>query len=686
MATDTRLVYNGFGYGSGSSEGFSQVRINRFTHTVDASPDKPGRGVTRHTIEGTAIMRAISGGNIDARINAIRAKFLRNGMPLHIYTVDGGTEYDIVDIEGDDKSGPYPSFSVDEIIGSNGCATVSWAFEWFTTDDDGDLGSVREFVCNASFEVDAVGMTTMTRRGYITVTKNTTGLTDGEASYPTPEAAPGLETPPAYGYTSAYDRKDVILDYPIVGTTSTKTDYKYPEQYRRLAAGNLYPGFRRVKQQFATDESRSRMVFEVVDQEYPRGMPGPARVADVSFSFERQINGDGDAGPIGLKVFRCAVSGPTSVAPVDLLGICVRLSQNRINYSRVSHDGSVEKADFITRIAMHERNLLNENTIEFEVVAKAFSEIGSTIGGSGTTVTQRGTPYAPGGMLKSILTALALQPVDKTNADNGTAIEFTFTATSMPDAFGDYGIYRIAPSWYDPEAAAAGNTWDTTKVMEAADKENCTYVFPDPIFATAFESEELQTHMGADNAKQRKSISSSGAVNAFPYFKVQSRVRRVIDPHISAVPSQSKSGGTLSFQHRKPTVIVHEISEGVRMNMAPNREDLMYDTPANAVVLHQDFRETGGVSDMVDNRAIAAVYERVYELTDGGGSTYKEFYNGGTGSAFRQAWPNKTGDDANISGSQSAGDIPLPKLAAIRDVQSGDEQFVNPLGSGEDFA
>lgn len=663
MSSNVSLSYGGFST-------FSQVRIGRFEHLTDASAEKPSRGITKHIIEGDAIITAAPGVTIEQRIATVSNLLSKNGLALivRITEQDGTTNHDIVNIEGDDRTGPIPSARIVEIIGT-GTALVQFSFEWNATYATGaTLSIVKEFVMQARFTIDTIGNTTLTRTGYIVLNKSSGSVLD-PPSFPTRPATASAATAPAYGYSSVATHRDKVADYPKppAGTPTNA----FPEEYRRLVAGNLFPGFRREGQEFGTDETRTRMVFTVTDKEYPRGMPAPVRSADVNFEYERSIGG-GEKNAIGTKRFIATLSGGPQASPVDLLVVAIRLSQNRIFFSTQTVGGVTYKPDLITRIAVRELDMLNSNTIQFEVEAQGNSILAAAFGAG--TVPQ-GTPFKSGGLLINLLSDLSIAPA------GGAAITFTFSPTSYPDAFGNFGAYRVTPNWYDPELTEDQKVWNTTVVLAAAEKESVVYEFPvaffDAVINTAADSQRV--HLGKDNSKTRKDVASaSGPDN--PYLSLSSMERHAVASHMCVIPSQDLAAADQAFQIRKPLTVVTQHMEATRMNAAPERS--LLPMPANAVIVEEDFPVHGGVADTANNRIMAAVFTRTFVIMDPGGTDANTFFNKVSGSnTYRQAWPGRSTVTADV------GTLKLPYLAT-RDLDAfgnpntvGDEKFETTLGN-----
>lgn len=684
-ATSVSLSYNGF-------SSFKNVRITRFEHVPDTSPERAGRGVTRHIMEGDAIVQFSGSGSesIQTKMATLAASLNRQGRTLTLTTVDtGGASHAIVNVESDDKTGPYPTVRVTEIVGANNCALVQFAFEWYRTYQSGsDLSIVREFVCVCNFDIDAVGNTTMTLNGHITLVKSSASTPTSVEGAPPTSAKPSVSGTYPYGYASTWSRKDAVPDWPYTDAGTDPTS-AFPEQYRRLVAGNLYPGFRRVAQQYATDESRTRMVFRVVHQEFSRGLPAPCRIADINYTYERAIaGGDGDMSMLGRKTFSCTAIGPSNVSPTDLLILAMRLSQQRIYWSRTALAGSGDLVgpDIIRRIMVSEVDMANQNAIHFEVEAAGTADITAGTSASGTTDVQTGKPHLTPGLLSDILGTLSVTPINYDAGEtDGTLVTFTFAAAKQPDAYGNFGVYRIVPSWYDPELAQASKNWDTTQVLKSADKAEAVYIFPDAVFdshySAAFVSDSQAVPLGKDNAKTRKDDAASRNGDGAPYLHVAAIERRTTDTGLVHCPSQSPTGSDLLFQIRKPMVVVHQRATMIRLNKSPSREFLTRDP--NSMVVYEDFVTHAGKSDAVNNRMMGATHERIYVVYDDGSASGTTFYTNGD---YRQAWPNNLGDNSNLTtgDSQAQGDVQIPKLAT-RDPKDGDPSFKFEFGSPEDW-
>lgn len=659
MPSSVFLSYNGF-------SGFQHVRVARMEHLPDASPEKGSRGVTRHRIEGDAIIKGTGSNLLSTVLPDLTARLNRNGMPLLIKVIGpsgGSSDHVIVDVaEGDDRTGPYPEVRIVEIVGTD-TAIVQWSFEWFRiySQSGGPLARVREFVMQASFTVDEIGMTRIDKRGYITLAKSGSNPTTPPSLAPASSLG-ALATPPPTGYQNAVSTRDRIVDYQNVATGGNDPTAAYPDEYRRLVCGYLLPGFRRTEQRYMVDESRTTMAFQIVEQEFARGLPSPARRARVDFSFERQILADtGDNNAMGIKRFTAEIEGHNGTSPADLLALAVRLSQNRIVWATTA----TANADMIRRMAVHEIDMTNRNAIALEIEAMASSTINLQNPADNTP-----TAFASNttNMLKDILSAISLAPTG-----GGETISFTFTQATQPDAYGQFGVYRITPAWYDPELAVANRNWNTARIIAASEKQDAVYEFPQAVF-TSIVMDAVKHHVGRDRKKLRKDQT----VPANPYLTLKSAEVYESVTNAIVAPSCDLTGADKVFQIGKPTVVVRQRVAATRMNAAPEREFLA--RGSQGVTIDESFRVHGGMADVNGNRIMAAVFERTYRCRDGGGASSNGFSTVTSGgNSYRQFWPQSSGEDS--------GYIALPKLAT-RDsaTVAGDELFRTNVGTAEAYA
>lgn len=602
----TTVTYNGVV--------LQQVRITDYRVVNSASQENPNSSVLHHTISGEAIVYeyAVPGqptgqmSSNDAFRRSIHGRLNTNGGKGNLANTATGLRIEIVDSIGSftmfdnidpntvfrcEMGGPFFRSSISQITGTN-ALLVNFTAEWSQTYDvNGDplnFNNVRAFTYTATFNIDETGRTTLTKQGSIMLRRQNDYVPQVMTYPPAPNGSA-----PNYSTDNTVIRKDIIPEF----LTTAGNTYQMPDQLRRWVAGNLPRGFRRVKQEFVCDESRSRMLFNIVDEEYFRGLPAPAKVGNCQYTFERGIE-DGNA--IGVKHFIASVKGDSNVTPGALLNLCIRLSQNRINY----------KTDLITKIRVTEENMLSENAITYEVMAKATSiqNYDASGGEEGeTSATPVPIPDQKSLFLRNILSAIQLA--------NGAYFEFV--EAQAPDAYGYCRLYRITPGQFNAQyvnADAAGFTGSTIRLRDS-EVESAVYLFPDSTF-DAFEGQAqdsrfryLGTTIDQTKAGPNKDDLKRGSnPNLNPTYNPSSTQKRSVITGLVDCPAVCFQSASKVFQVHTPVVIIEETVEGSRPNEAPNR---MYnDMPSRSMVSREGFAITGGRPDLNGNNVMSAQYSR----------------------------------------------------------------------------
>lgn len=383
----------------------------------------------------------------------------------------------------DIQFGPYLKMGATQVIGTN-AVVIRFTMNW-TMFQDKTLASaspISYFYVRAQFSVDETGATTIRKSGSLEVGSPavTLGAVNKNGAYPNlPSFAAqepqdtagspnsvgrGTQNPTLPGPTGDAWRNDIVVDKQPVG--NYERNYTHPDYWRLWVAGNLYPGFRRVAQEYAVDESGRRLIFDIMDKEFHRGLPAPAKVGNCQYTFERSIDDKNQA--IGIKHFIASVKGDKNVTPGALLALCVRLSQNRIDYAN----------DLIVKARVTEENMLTENSITFEVAAKATSQQGYSTGTtSGSSSAGSSTLLPPGQMLKNILSDITIP-----NGQGGVQV-FRFVPAEMPFEYGVSGIIRMVTDPYDQNGRT---TAASTAQFESGNSDGsfagATYYFTDAIY------------------------------------------------------------------------------------------------------------------------------------------------------------------------------------------------------------
>ena len=598
--SETTIRYNGVN--------LRQVRIVEYRIDSAADHGNPSSSMLMHTVTGEALVFAEPGDYSTSNQNFAQQMIQRLNQPrreLRIRIVDETNKaFDIVNtIPGpgnlnprvqDEMGGPFFRASMVQITGTNAVVvnfTAEFALASFSAN------KIKNFYCRADFSIDEMGHTTIRKTGSLHIVSTPGAVAPVIAGTAIDRAgSPNHATfQNPYPGGDAY-RTDVVVDF----ITSSGIGGDGADFYRRFVSGNLYRGFRRVRQEYAVDESRTRLLFDITDQEFARGLPAPARVGDCTYTFERSLQ---DTHVIGVKHFIASVKGDRNVTPGALLTLCIRLSQNRIDY----------KNDLITSIRVTEQNMLSENAITFEVAAKATS---TQVFQASASDTDDDTP-SPAGTSTLISSSLFLKNIlgsIKTEGGN-----FDFVPAFQPDAYGSALIVRMTPSAYDHANIVNPNSPDmllpTTFQLDG--QNPVVYQFPRGTF-DAFnqqqQSDQINNYIPASNTKVETGPNKGDLakkVDAAPrVLQSNGNRREVVHTGCIRVPSVSGSGGDAIFQLTPPYVEVVETQNSATMNEAPQRVIEERRSNTGSFLTSYSFGGSSGAPDLNGNRILTAKFDR----------------------------------------------------------------------------
>jgi hypothetical protein len=648
MPSETKVTYNGVV--------LDQVRIHEYSMENSATADNPAVAPYTHSIRGEALVMNVEGGG---RSNANFIKTMRGLLnqprkPLEIKIDDGANPPNPVYLAqlagADERGGPFFRANVTEITGTNSLL-VNFSAEW--TQNFSSLGvplevsqqnpnpnQVRSFYTTAQFTVDQTGKTTIRKTGSLQL-KFKEKFDQSQVNI-MPKAFDRTGIPDTaqfsgggYGIGDG-KRNDVIVDWLV----SNNVNNDQADYFRRAVAGNMYRGFRRVRQEYAIDESRCRLLFDITDEEFFRGLPAPAKVGDCNYAFRRAIGEDGAA--MGQKMFSAEIEGDKYVSPGALLTLAIRLSQNRIDYQN----------DLITEIKVAEVGMLSKNAISFEVMALATSIQNYTPDSEAASL----VPNQKSLLLKNILSPIVL-------ADNQV---FKFQEAYMPDAYGASRIVRVSTGAYD--ALADQQTYfstDPTSIV-LAEQDPVIYVFPDATFdayAPQIDAGEgkfryiqpldVRVKSGPNKGDLEK---NSDRNREEPTINEKSGAKYTVHTGIIECPGIGFDSPTLVFQIGAPRVEQTRFSDGSRKNKAPKNQ--IGDLPVNSQVSRRSMSVTAGHLDVNGNRVYSAGYDEtictrfIGDLASGTGISTSD-------PNFKKVEETVNGQTVNLL-AWTAGDLPLP--------------------------
>ena len=613
----TQVTYNGFT--------MNQVHITDYSVTTEATANTPGRTMQRHRMSGEAIINAatIDRGAL-AATSPTSLRFQKELMtklnmprrPLVIEIDMDGTilnRWTVIDtlLTPDESSGPFFSANITTITGTSTLMiqfVAEWSYHGASVEN-----MVKSFYMNATFSIDDVGATTIRKTGMLEMVSNRYFSSTGAKPANAPLDRAGTSNTATLQNTQggvvsgpAGDgiRSDVVVDFVDSGFVVSGSIPDQVDYYRRWIAGNLYKGFRRVRQEFAVDESRNRLMFDVTDQEFFRGLPAPARVGNCQYTFERGLDEDK---AIGIKHFVASVKGDKDVPPSSLLTLCVRLSQNRIDY----------KNDLIVKIRVTEENMLSENAITYEVAAKATSNqaFSPSSGTEGGGLASQFPPMAEA--LKNILSTIPFAPDAQGNAQ-----KFVFVPSRMPDAYGRSLIARVSVGGFSPETAYSDYTTPTT--LQWLEQNPVVYEFPDSVYDAIVGQQQggeladprfryvnptdpaVKTGPNqGDMEKTRDDPNPSYFTKGHSSVRVHTGIINV-QPVCAASPAKQ-------FQITAPHIEQRDEISGAKKNEPPQR--LFNDKPTRSVVSTMDYNVSSGHADLNGNRILVSNMTREMCIT-----------------------------------------------------------------------
>ena len=643
----------------GSFALISDVRIIEYSVNNRATKDNPNLRGLESRIEIEAIYRATDLNDLSSFqaymadyglsfAEVQRKKHFISSKSLALYIIIDPNEakndapnHVIVDTRGDYiqsiQNGPFVKSTVTQIAGTT-TLLLRMTIEWTASPgpDPYSSSGILSFYTRATFSIDETGSTTIRRTGMLE-----TSRWHKEAHPPLPLPQPGFPNNPEDKAGSRNDvqrpnpnplapapqgdswRNDVVLDQI---TDKTAREYiLHADFLRNFVAGNLYPGFRRIAQEYAVDESGYRLLFDITDRDFHRSLPAPARVGNCHYTFERSIDDKNQA--LGIKHFIASVKGDRDVTIGDLLTLCIRLSQNRIDYVN----------DLIIKARITEENMLTENSITFEVAAKATSGQLFTPAANGNSSSAGTSTLVNYNHLKNILSTIPMP-----NGVSGAPQSFQFVPAEMPSAYGVSNIIRVVTSPYIPAGGAIAFNpaeKDASTIQPKEKTLGATYIFTNAHFDRFFDAETTpeaderfrysdwrtrnpnvptgpnkgDAQAGATKKKDPGPNGSTASTETKPNdiesaYASNGYTTNKIETGIIEVPAVSFEGKTKVFQVAMPRVTREDIVEASAKNRAPKRR--FNDAAPNSIARGFDINVSSGSPDLNGNRVLSAVMTR----------------------------------------------------------------------------
>lgn len=422
----------------------------------------------------------------------------------------------------------------------------------------------------------------------------------------------------------------------VAQTRATNESYIDIEAWTDLFRDAIIPGvpgygWRRESQEFALDDIGTTMSYVITDKQHLHDLPDGVRVGDMECRYERSLADKG----IGVITFSCDLEGDLGLDQSGgnrtLIDAAVALSTTRINASY--------KNVIIQRMSVTEKNMLSSYAIRFELTAHLLSETqGST------------SIVALASIVGQKFRVVRLQ--DRTIPAYGPYAR----SGGQEEPTDGYINYSMIPHWYAntlsgqvatsptlmPRANllsfAGNNATGTITVMSYASSS----VAANESFVGAFQTVQQQGLPDASNFQT--SIFSALATTHVKY-----------DSGIVRIPVMLLDSPDRVVQTKKPTVIVTEHIEIVRMNQAPPK--VQRPQPAYFVIQGEEWSVSAGKMDAQGNRAFTGIYTRTLIGRDQG----------------------ITGDEVNLSGFYTATYTEDSRTISLRAWKAPAELLIAPI-------
>lgn len=549
----TTLEYNGLGTTSSDAPLLS-VRLGSWTSEPVYAEDGISLLTTQQRISGTALISATNDYPIELQMKSVSARFNEPRRGLKI-TVGSNVLVDTISGTStaeskDDLNGPLPRFEFTEVVGANAIlVSFTIVLHRRQAETSYQLADVIGHRWVQRWTYDEVGLAKRQVAGTLTVKANATEPNN-----------PSIATSPAFSAISGSGKGP------------------NPDAYRLLVVPLLPTGFRRIRQEFAVDETGTKLIYTIDDQEFTRGLPAPLKTGEASFSWAKDV--DTVEGMLGTKVFEIEVTGEKNVPPVDLLAAAVTISKNRIAYSV---DPDLGSPDWIREIRVEERNLLTENRIFLRVRASGIQDDSK--------------PYVPrtSFMLTDILRNIQIGYVP-------------------PSPYGTSGAYSsLREDWTALQTGTYLPLPKAGHIQTDVVAESPVYTLPEGVFVKA----TAELIPPATGGGVSEGVTPEAKANFYTSITVRESV--VVDTMVRPLDPMTPLSATIPFQFGKPKVrIVSEI-QATRLNLAPERPFKPY--PPNSILVKDDFNVGMGELDTNGNRVFVATYRReIMPMHVGGGS------------------------------------------------------------------
>lgn len=430
-------------------------------------------------------------------------------------------------------------------------------------------------------------------------------------------------------------RDDTVAPSPSGGDWNSRNPY--PDLYRLAIIPDVPgAGWRRRPQEYALLEDGTGLAYQITDEQCAKDLPYPARDGDAKFRYTRQFPNLGWA-DISMRV---RMAGDLATDIRTLIASAWTSMQIRVNPAK----------HLLTRISVEEESMFDGIACTCEMDARVYAQ-----------------DYANTG-------TLALSSIVGT--------PFTVTRLDCSRTVSPYGAYQFAwqmpPHWLD-NALNAATQQGSAGVMPQAQVIEVELATPcaDTAVVTVLPSNTgvaaMNAHFGgAFTQPYPKQADEATADTPTTIMQASSFTAMRVNPGTVRMCSAEDEGQDWVFQTEKPRVRITERVEVSRQNQTPGRS--MRPLPANAILVSEGWVPGSLRGDAQGNGVFNAIYERVFDALDPGGTSGGGFNSASFAGYLLRYWQPPNGlilaaNNPGLSTAQQQGSLSV--LAAATDVRLG---------------
>ena len=411
----------------------------------------------------------------------------------------------------------------------------------------------------------------------------------------------------------------------------------YPDLYR-LAIIPPVPGegWRRRPQEYALTPDGTGLAYQITDEQCRTDLPYPARDGDIKFKYTRSFPNYGWA-DVSMRV---RMAGDLSSDIRELVAMAWNCMSIRVN----------PQGRMITRASVEEESMFDGIACTCEMDARVYAQ-----------------NYADTG-------SLAISSIVGT--------PFTVTRLDCSRTVSPYGAYehawQMVPHWLD-NALNASTQQGSAGVMPQAQVFEVELSTPcaDTAVITVLPSNTgvaaMNAHFGgAFIDPYPKQANETTQDTPTTIMQASSFTAMRVSPGTVRMCSAEDEGQDWVFQTEKPRVRITERVEVSRQNQTPGRS--MRPLPANAILVSEGWVPGSLRGDAQGNGVFNAIYERVFDALDPGGTSGGGFNSASFAGYLLRYWQPPNGlilaaNNPGLSTAQQQGSLSV--LAAATDVRLG---------------